>query len=59
MSAKPAYGNPQVIFRLTPDERDQLFAVAQQRGQTVSDLVREAVRLYAGITPPKTERKAS
>lgn len=57
MSARPAYGNPQIIFRVTPAERDQLRAVAQQRGQSVSDLVREAVRLYAGITPPTEERQ--
>lgn len=50
----PTKGNPVVTCRLAKPEHDYLRALAEQRGMTVSDLVREAVRasIRDSLQPP-------
>lgn len=38
-------GNPGITIRLTQDQIDRLKAIATQRGQSLSDLVRDAIQL--------------
>ena len=41
-----AYGTPRITLRLESDWRKQLEAIAKERGQTVSDIIRTAIQEF-------------
>ncbi|MCI0674520.1 MAG: ribbon-helix-helix domain-containing protein [Phycisphaerales bacterium] len=51
---EPAKRSKQVIFLVTPDEKERLEEAAKKKNMTVSDLIRSAVNQYLR---PKKKRE--